>query len=135
MVARTVHGMPRPTQLPTPSLSNLTPIQRRVARFVADFIRDHHFAPSAREVATVLNGAAVLSNAMGHLYRLERKGVIGRKHGVSRGMWIAEAWAPLFAAPERDATEPLDATTECEPAAVGELRTRGPLLKSESAQA
>ena len=57
---------------------------------VAAYIQEHRHAPSLREICEAVGGISKQGVAM-HLELLERKKLIGRAPGVSRGLWITGA--------------------------------------------
>ena len=57
---------------------------------VASFIQEHRHAPSHREICEAVGGISKQGVAS-HLDYLERKRLIGRAAGVSRGLWVTGA--------------------------------------------
>lgn len=64
----------------------LTQTQGRVLDFIAKFVGDAGYPPTAREIAAAFGWASNGTNARLHLESLERKGHIARERGVSRGI-------------------------------------------------
>jgi repressor LexA len=65
----------------------LSPIEREVYHFLLDFLSDHTFQPSVREIAAQLRIASTKSVA-DLLASLERKGYVEREPGRSRGVTL-----------------------------------------------
>jgi repressor LexA len=65
----------------------LSPIEREVYHFLLDFLSDHTFQPSVREIAARLRIASTKSVA-DLLASLERKGYVEREPGRSRGVTL-----------------------------------------------
>lgn len=80
----------------------LTDRQQQVLDLLIDFRRVHGFPPTTLELSEML-GCSSPNAAVEHLRALERKGVITRFRGTSRGIYIN---APD---PEHDAAELLRA--------------------------
>jgi len=76
-------------------MSKPTDRQLDVLRFIADYIESHRFAPSIREICDAIgvSGNNTVAGPGGHLDLLERKGLIGRRAGVPRALWITDAGA------------------------------------------
>jgi len=70
-------------------MTQLTPRQQEVLRFIQDFLREHGLPPTRSEIAGAL-GFRSPNAAEDHLRALERKGVIGLRAGASRGIRILE---------------------------------------------
>jgi len=64
--------------------------QLDVLRFVAGYIAEHRHAPSLREICAGI-GVSGTVGVTQHLELLERKGLVGRAVGVSRGLWVTGA--------------------------------------------
>ena len=64
--------------------------QLDVLRFVAGYIATHRHAPSLREIREGI-GVSGSTAVTQHLELLERKKLIGRSPGVSRGLWVTGA--------------------------------------------
>lgn len=71
-------------------MDDLSPRQRDVLSFIRDYIRDHSYPPSLREIAAGL-GIAGNGAVLAHLAALERKGFLRRDPGSSRGMTLLDS--------------------------------------------
>jgi len=71
--------LPAPLILPSQNLrsTSLAPVQRQTLEFLRNFIADHGFAPTLKDITTHI-GVKSLSTAHFHLERLEDKGFIKR---------------------------------------------------------
>jgi len=63
--------------------------QLAVLVFVSSYIQTHRHAPSLREIATAIG--VVASSARVHLKFLEKKGLVSRAIGISRGLSLTGA--------------------------------------------
>lgn len=70
-------------------MTELTPRQQEVLRFIQDFVQEHGLPPTRSEIARAL-GFRSANAAEDHLRALERKGVIGLRAGASRGIRVLE---------------------------------------------
>jgi len=77
---------PEPAELP-----NLTAKQRGVFDFIQTTIATRQTSPTVREIGAQF-GIRSQNGVMCHLRALEKKGVIERIEGVSRGVRIAQAY-------------------------------------------
>lgn len=64
--------------------------QLDVLQFIADFIDERQHSPSIREICDGI-GVSGTGGVLRHLERMERKGLVGRVVGVSRGLWVTGA--------------------------------------------
>ena len=71
--------------------STLAPVQRQTLEFLRNFIAEHHYAPTLKDIAQHI-GVKSLSTAHFHLERLEQKGFI--KRGSDGMMEIVDAATP-----------------------------------------
>lgn len=71
------------------STRQTTRAQQKVMAFLADFIKEHGYAPSTSEMAAHFGCSR--SNVVAHLGALERKGLLRRKPGVARAITILGA--------------------------------------------
>ena len=58
--------------------------------FVAQYIEKRQHAPSIREICNGI-GVSGTGCVLGHLERMERKGLVGRLSGVPRSLWVTGA--------------------------------------------
>lgn len=63
--------------------------QRQVADFLAQYIQQHGYSPTLREIAEAINVTS-LATVHEHLEALEKKGVIKRFEGVVRGVELID---------------------------------------------
>lgn len=78
----------------------MTPRQRRVLGFIADFIRDEGYSPSYDEIAAGL-GYKAKSNVWRIVHRLRQEGHLSGLNGQSRSLQIANNDSKVIAAAER----------------------------------
>jgi repressor LexA len=79
-------------------METLTPRQRQVLDFVTGCLDRHGYPPTLREIATHLGIRGTLGAAK-HLDALERKGLIRRSPGSSRGLALTGRGAPAVSLP------------------------------------
>lgn len=65
--------------------------QERILEFIRDFLNDHHYPPTVRDIQT---GCEVSSTSVVdyNLKILHREGYIRREAGVSRGLELTDSW-------------------------------------------
>lgn len=65
--------------------------QERILEFIRDFLNDHHYPPTVRDIQT---GCEVSSTSVVdyNLKILHREGYLRREAGVSRGIELADGW-------------------------------------------
>ncbi|GAB4341015.1 MAG: transcriptional repressor LexA [Calditrichia bacterium] len=68
-------------------MKSLTPRQKAVLEFIAEYIGEHNFAPTYQEIADAF-GMASKQGAVRHLAALERKGYIERSDATARSIRI-----------------------------------------------
>ncbi len=71
---------------PNPAES-LTLQQWKLARFIADYIREHGFSPTLREMSEAMDIRST-NGVKGHLIALERKGFIRRTARAARSIQV-----------------------------------------------
>jgi len=67
----------------------LTGRQREILDFLVRCVREDHYTPTVREIADHF-GMRSTNAARGHLEALERKGVLSRRAGASRGIQLSD---------------------------------------------
>jgi repressor LexA len=71
-------------------MNSLTPRQQQVLQFIRDYVRDHGFPPTMRDIAAGF-GFKSTNAAATHVTALEKKGAIRREGRCSRGITITES--------------------------------------------
>ena len=74
-------------------LPKITQKEKKVFKFIKNFIRENSFSPSVREIASFLGIAP--KNAHKYLNNLEKKGYIRKAKNVSRGISITIKKVPI----------------------------------------
>lgn len=67
----------------------ITESQKKVLRYIIDYIDSQGNAPSVRNIAAGV-GLKSTSSVHAHIERLERKGYIKRTEGIARGIHIVK---------------------------------------------